>query len=53
MQSLAGDEPRVRRCQKHRGSANLLRLRNAAERDRASDLDDFRLAAAIAPELYQ
>jgi hypothetical protein len=34
-------------AQKYRRSSDLVRLRNASERDRASHLDDFRLAAAI------
>ena len=48
MQGLTGDKPRILRCQKHRGSGDFVRLRHAAERDRACHLDDFRFAAAIA-----
>ena len=48
MQGLADDEPRILGCQKHRGLGDLVRLRHAAERNRARRLDEFRLTAAIA-----
>ena len=48
MQGLTGDKPRILGCQKHCGSSELIRLRHAAERERACHLDDFGLAAAVA-----
>jgi hypothetical protein len=48
VQGLTGDKPRILRRQKYRSSGDLVRLRQAAEWDRACHLDELLLAAAMA-----